>query len=54
MLNNIQIYHIKAEDPMITSISRQMQKFKKEFKCLVGLDYFFYYQPDLYIFGFSQ
>lgn len=46
MLNNIQIYHIKAEDPMInnTSIGKQMHKQKKKHgKCLVGL--VFHYKP---------
>lgn len=51
MLNNIQIYHIKAEDPMInnTSIGKQMHK-QKNGKCLVGL--VFHYKPDDGIFGF--
>lgn len=41
MLNNIQIYHIKAEDPMInTSIGKQMHiaNEKETGKRLVGLD----------------
>lgn len=41
MLNNIQIYHIKAEDPMInTSIGKQMhiKKLKQTGEYLVGLD----------------
>lgn len=45
MLNNIQIYHIKAEDPMInnTSIGKQMHIGKEDKhgdtqgKCVVGL-----------------
>lgn len=41
MLNNIQIYHIKAEDPMIinTSIGKQMHTTKenRQGKCLVEL-----------------
>lgn len=41
MLNNIQIYHIKAEDPMInnTSIGKQMHiaKEDKHRKGVVGL-----------------
>lgn len=45
MLNNIQIYHIKAEDPVInnTSIGKQMHKGKenRQGKCLVGLESFF-------------
>ena len=55
MLNNIQIYHIKAEDPMInnTSIGKQMHiaKEEKHGKCLVGL-VIFHYRPDDSIFGF--
>lgn len=45
MLNNIQIYHIKAEDPVInnTSIGKQMHKEKenRQGKCLVVLEYLF-------------
>lgn len=46
MLNNIQIYHIKAEDPMInnTSIGKQMHiaEGNKHGKCLVKLEYNFF------------
>lgn len=50
MLNNIQIYHLKAEDPKInnTSIGKQMHT-KEETNRLVGL--VFHYQPDDCIFG---
>lgn len=44
MLNNIQIYHIKAEDPLTnnTSIGKQMHiaKGNKQEKCLVKLELF--------------
>lgn len=57
MLNNIQIYHIKAEDPMInnTSIGKQMHiaKEDEQGKCLVGLVFSFYYNLGDGIFGFS-
>lgn len=46
MLNNIQIYLIKAEDPVVnnTSIGKQMHKEKEDRrgKCLVGLEYIFF------------
>lgn len=47
MLNNIQIYHIKAENPMInTSIGKQTS-IAKENKRLVGL-----FKPADSVFGF--